>query len=367
MRRSGRRGWAVVLAAGLAVLAAFGGAARAEEDDARTKIVVGTKEAPPFSLKAEDGTWQGISIELWNGIATDLGLETTYDERDLDGLLRGVEDGTLDAAVAAITMTPEREKDIDFTHPFFTSGLGIATRGDGDVGWTAILGRVVSSAFLQAVLALAGILALAGFALWFFERKRNREQFGESAAKGLGNAFWWSAVTMTTVGYGDKAPVTLGGRLVALIWMFASIILIAGFTASIASALTVSRLEGSVHGPEDLPGLTVGTVPDTTSDAYLAREGIRRRSYGRVADALDALAKGDIDAVVYDHPLLVWLVSKDEGLQDAVTVLPRTFARQDYGIALPPESPHRELVNQALLARIKAASWNEILNRYLGP
>ena len=40
------------------------------------------------------------------------------------------------------------------------------------------------------------------------------------------SAFWWAAVTMTTVGYGDKTPVTTGGRIVGLVWMFTSVIVI---------------------------------------------------------------------------------------------------------------------------------------------
>ena len=33
------------------------------------ELVIGTKVAPPFAMKAEDGTWRGISIDLWLRIA----------------------------------------------------------------------------------------------------------------------------------------------------------------------------------------------------------------------------------------------------------------------------------------------------------
>jgi polar amino acid transport system substrate-binding protein len=33
------------------------------------ELVIGTKVAPPFAMKAEDGTWRGISIDLWQRIA----------------------------------------------------------------------------------------------------------------------------------------------------------------------------------------------------------------------------------------------------------------------------------------------------------
>lgn len=54
------------------------------------KLIVGTKLAAPFAIKNADGTWQGISIELWQTIATKLGLTYELREFDLKGLLDGV-------------------------------------------------------------------------------------------------------------------------------------------------------------------------------------------------------------------------------------------------------------------------------------
>ena len=298
-----------------------------DEPVEKRQVVVGTKEAPPFSMRDADGTWHGISIELVDRIAAQLDLEVTWREATLDELLDGVREGTFDAAAAALTVTAEREEMLDFSHAFHTSGLGIAVPREPGSGWGTVLGRVFSSAFLKAVLALVAVLAAVGLALWLFERKRNAEQFGGRAAHGIGNAFWWSAVTMTTVGYGDKAPVTWPGRAVALVWMFASIILIAGFTGSIASALTVSELESSIHGPGDLPGLTVGTVPNSTSEEYLRAHRIGQRAYGSVQEALAALRAGKVDAVVYDAPLLIHRVREDEALADALTAVSYTHLR----------------------------------------
>ena len=73
---------------------------------------------------------------------------------------------------------------------------------------------------------------------------------------------------MTTVGYGDKHPKTMGGRIVSLIWMFTGIILFSFFTATITSMLTVKQLDTSVHGLEDLKKALVGTMPYTTSENF---------------------------------------------------------------------------------------------------
>ena len=81
-------------------------------------LIVGTKEAPPFSIKTADGQWSGLSIDLWRQIATELNLAFELRELTLKQLLDGVSNRSLDAAVAALTITPEREKIFDFTHTF---------------------------------------------------------------------------------------------------------------------------------------------------------------------------------------------------------------------------------------------------------
>jgi len=232
--------------------------------------LIGTKEAPPFAMKQSDGTWRGISIELWAGLAERLGVTYEFREYDLNGLIDAVAAGEVDAGVAALTVTAEREQAFDFTHPFYTTGLAIAAQFGGG-GTVALLGRLVSWEFFAAVGLLSLVLFGIGLLVWLLERRANPEQFGGSPAEGIGSGFWWSAVTMTTVGYGDKAPSTFGGRVVGLLWMFASIIIISGFTGAIASSLTVGQLEGAVQGPADLPKVSVGTVTGSTSEAYKHR------------------------------------------------------------------------------------------------
>lgn len=327
-------------------------------------LVIGTKHAPPFAIRSPDGTWSGLSIELWREIAEELQVPYELREADLEGLLAGLADGSFDVVAAALTVTSEREARIDFSHPFQSSGLGIAVAAGGGSGWVTVLRRVFSIELLQVVGALLLVLLAAGVLVWLFERRRNPEQFGGQGARGIGAAFWWSAVTMTTVGYGDKAPVTVGGRIVGVLWMFAGVILISSFTAAITSSLTVAQLEAPVQGPEDLPDARVGTVPGSTSAAYLQRRGIPGRPFPAVEQALAALAAGEVDAVVYDAPILLYLAR--HGREKGLRVLPETFERQDYALGLPSGSPFREPLNRALLSRISRPAWRQVEERYLG-
>lgn len=330
-------------------------------------LVIATKDAAPFALKGEDGDWQGISIELWREVAATLKLEEGRDfnftEMKLPQIVAGLEDGSVDVGAAAMTMTHSREKVMDFTHGFHNPGLGIAVSNRGQRRWSAALKKVFSLAFLEVVGGMIVLLFGAGLLVYFFERRKNPEQFGGSFIKGAASGIWWAAVTMTTVGYGDKSPRSAGGRIVAVVWMFAAILLISAFTASVTSALTVTELESSVNGPEDLRRVRVATVTGSTSEDYLKARYIPRRSFETAREALDALKKREVDAVVYDAPIMKFLAYNEFG--GTVFVLPRIFERQDYAFGLPSNSPLREDINQAFLQVINP-EWDEKVRRYLG-
>ncbi len=331
---------------------------------AEKKLVVGTKIAAPFSMKKPDGSWEGISVDLWREIAKTLRLEFEFRETDLKGLIAGLKDNSMDVAVAAITVTADREEVFDFSHPFYTTGFAIAVPRKSNGGWVSVMQAVFSLKFLGILASLSALLLMVGLAVWFFERRRNPQEFGGKSFNGIASAFWWAAVTMTTVGYGDKSPKSFGGRLLAILWMFAAIILISFFTASITSTLTVSQLESSIAGPEDFPKVLVGTLPGSTSEDYLKNHMISHVSYDSLPLALRAVSAGDIDAVVYDAPLLKFLVNSK--FQKELEVLPPTFERQDYAFGFSAGSPFREEVNRILLKKIALPEWKKILFKYLG-
>ena len=315
-------------------------------------------------MRRPDGSWTGISIELIGRFSRQRGLQYELIELGLPELLSGLSDGSLDAVAAAVTMTPEREELFDFTHPFVVSGLGIGVLASDGVALGPVLDRFLSGDFIR-VFGLALIaLTLASALVWILEARKNPEQFGGGVLQGVGSALWWSAVTMTTVGYGDKAPRTLFGRLVAVVWMIAGVILISALTAAITSALTVSQLSTSIEGQDDLPDHTVATVADSTSEDYLKRKGVRTVALPSLAACADALYEGRVSAVVYDKPLLRHYVL--ENPERAFLVLPETFEQWGYGIGLPSGSDLREPLNRFLLRHLSTPEWRAVVDRHLG-
>lgn len=350
----------------MALLLFVAGPASGQQISPRHVLRVGTTSAPPFAMKMRDGHWSGISIELWREMATELGLRYRFEERTFPDLLAGLEDGSLDAGVTAITVTAEREAVMDFTHPYFITGFAIATRSEGaPLHWLRVAEHFLSLHFLFVVGVLILVLFAAGFLVWIFERRDNPEHFPGKLPKGIGEGIWWAIVTMTTVGYGDKSPKSLGGRLVATAWMFVSIIILSSFTAAITSSLTISQLGAPVKGLADLSHLRVGSIEGSTGEAFLTDHDIEAVPFSNASAALQALARRDIDAFVGDAPIMKYLINTR--YRGRLQVLPQTFEQQYYGIALLSGSNLREPLNRSLLLYIRSADWKAILRRYLGP
>jgi len=330
---------------------------------AERPLIVAVKTAPPFVIATDDG-YDGLAVALWEDIARENGWNYQYQQMGLAELLDAVAEGRADVGLGALTVTAEREQRLDFSHPLTSSGTGIAVRADDRGSWGSAIRALISPGFLKVVAALGGLLLLIGFLIWLAERRRNPEQFGGGAGSGIGNGFWFAAVTMTTVGYGDKAPITPAGRFLALLWMFAALIIVSSFTAAITSALTVQHLSARIENTDDLVGKRVGSLRDSTSAAWLSNEGFSARLFDDLDPALDQLEKGELDAVLYDAPLLNYRIS--ESHRDRLRLLPITVERQDYALALPNNSPLREALNTALLRRIAAPDWDDFLRREIG-
>ena len=169
----------------LALVVALVGILLALPAGAAEPLKVGTKEAPPFVVRRADGSLDGPSIRLWRELAEGLGVTYTLEERDLTGLLDGVRDGSLDVAVAAITVTSEREATMDFTHAFHTTGLAIVARKSERSLWVAVADTLLSRELLQLVALLGLIQLFVGTLVWLLERRHNATQFPEAVAPGV--------------------------------------------------------------------------------------------------------------------------------------------------------------------------------------
>ena len=328
----------------------------------RQKYVIGIKEAPPFAIKNPDGSWTGISVNLWESVSAKLKISFRWEERDLQGLVRGVQNGSLDAAIAAISITRDREELVDFTHPYYVTSFGIAVRPKEE-SFSALISRVFSVRFMKYVGVLLTLLLIFSSLIWIFERNKN-PAFDKSFSKGIGSGFWWAAVTMTTVGYGDKTPITTGGRSVAIIWMFVTILSFSSLIATISSGLSYDPPEHKIESVRDLGKIKVGSVKKSSSLQYLRQNHVVPKVYATALEGMQAVKNKEIDAMLYDDPLMRYLIKQGEVTN--LKLLPYGFKHQYYSICLPSGSDLREGINHILLEKTAELHWKDLLFNYLG-
>jgi polar amino acid transport system substrate-binding protein len=253
---------------------------------------------------------------------------------------------------------------MDFSQSYLKSGLSIAVPAEGShCRWLKVIENLFSPHILKAIGLLFLMSLIFGIIVWLFERQRNSELFGEGHVKGIGQGIWWAMVTMTTVGYGDKAPKTMGGRIFALIWMIFSFVFIASFTATVTTQLTISELRGKVRGFNDLYDARVGCIPGSDAFDFLVKKGVAVIPFESIEKGLLAVDNHKVDAFVQDDKILRHLAKRE--FPGRVQVVGGTFDEYFVSMALQQNSPLRIPINKALLKIMNTESWNEIMNRYI--
>jgi polar amino acid transport system substrate-binding protein len=331
---------------------------------AQRKLLVGVVSAPPAYIKTADNRWEGFSVEIWQAVAQELSLAFEFREfSNLESLLSALEQKEIDV-IPAIAVADRFESTMDFSQSYLKSGLSIAVPAEGvDYRWINVVKSIFSPHILKAIALLFLMSLIVGIIVWSFEKRRNSEMFGDGTVKGIGHGIWWAMVTMTTVGYGDKAPKTMGGRIAAIIWMIFSIVFIAAFTATITTQLTLTELRGKVHGFNDLYHARVGGIGGSEGFAFLAKKGIAVIPFESIEEGLTAVESRKIDAFVQDEKILQYLIKTE--FPGRVQVVGGTFDEYFVSIALQQNSGLRKVINQALLKFMNSDAWTELLNRYI--
>jgi len=323
----------------------------------RDTLLVGVHEDPPFIIKNNDA-FTGISTELWQRIATDLDIPYKYiSYSDVIGMIRALDYKELDISINPISSSPSRLEKFDVTQPFYISSIGVAITPSSQSQFVLFFNNFFSRNFLNVVFLLLIILFSFGTILWIVERKQNKYQF-RPGVLGLLDGLWWAAVTMTTVGYGDKTPKTNLGKTIAIIWMFTAIIIISSFTATIASTLTVNTLEGDINDLEDLKAIEkIGVVGASEGYDFAMRQNIVPfEKYRTLLQGLRALARKDIDVLIHNKASLEYLITTNQ-LNENIHLLQLSFEEQYKSFVLYKDHEYFNEINKLLLKHIQDEQW----------
>ncbi|HKK00541.1 MAG TPA: basic amino acid ABC transporter substrate-binding protein [Desulfuromonadales bacterium] len=115
----------VALCAGLVL--SVPGVSLAQNTQKKVITVGADTTFPPFEME-EHGKVTGFDIDLIHAIAKKEGLTIKMQTMDFQGLIPALQTGTIDVAVAGITITDQRAKVVDFSHPYYHSGLSLLVK-----------------------------------------------------------------------------------------------------------------------------------------------------------------------------------------------------------------------------------------------
>jgi polar amino acid transport system substrate-binding protein len=326
-------------------------------------VDVGVHLSPPF-VEKEGSNFTGMAIDLWEAVATSLGLSSNYVEyRTIGELVSAVANNEIDAAVSNITITRQRAERVGFTQPWYDAGLRIMVREEGSGGFRNVLEGLSDAGHLRAYAWLLTVIILATIGFTLFDRKFDPD-FPKRWREGTAESFY-HVMSIATVGRAPRKNL-FGwvGRIWQALWLIIGVGVIAYITSSVTSVMTAVSIERGIHSLSDLPGRTVGVFSGSVAEEFVTELGIASRPYTHINEAAEALRAGEVEAIVGDAPILEYFAHNNPELE--FDVVGSLFHPDKYGFAFHHESDLTRPATLRILELIEDETVEDLRTRYFG-
>lgn len=327
-----------------------------DESSKSPKLRVGVAGEPPGVIIPEknldtDMTVTGIAVETWDILAKALGLqyELVYDHNVLE-VLEKLANKEIDIAIGGITTTDKNITRFDFTQPVYQDSLAILVPSKSPTLWSVIR-PFLRWAFLSSIIVIFLCLFTVGNLLWLAERHHNSEQFPKSYFKGVTEGMWCALTTFSTVGYGDRYPITHLGRLIAGSWMIISVAVITTLTAGVATTIAVAfsaQPYQKLQKPSDVKGIRLATISGSTAVQWGQYYQARMVGVEHISGGISLLESNQVDGVLYTRLVLEHYLQ--ENPKAPYQLVGFNIGSQYYSIALTPNDPLTQKLNEKLLS-----------------
>ncbi|BFG14677.1 hypothetical protein CerSpe_009510 [Prunus speciosa] len=292
----------------------------------------------PFAVLYEFIPYMNSSTKKANG---------TYDE-----LLYQIELKQFDAVVGDTTIIGNRTSYVDFTLPYSATGVQMVVKvKDNERKNIWIFLKPLS---WDLWLTSAGAFIFTGIVVWILEHRINTE-FGDGSRKQqLATTLWFSFSTLV---FAHKEKVQSNWtRFVLIIWIFVVLILTQSYTASLASLLTVDKLQPAIVDVNALrqTGDYVGYHKDSfVKDLLISQfkfEKKKLKAYSSSEEFHQALSNGSknggVDAIFDESPYIKVFLAK---YCSKYIVVGPTYRTDGFGFAFPRGSPLVAHISRAIL------------------
>ena len=340
---------------------------------------IGIIESPPFVtiLKTTDAagknstTYTGYILDLIECLRIKLNftpdIQLAPSNQTYEGLIEAVVTDYYDIVVGDVTVTANRRELVGFSNAIFDNSLCILIRKTTDVDIDLLSFLRPLSRNLWSL--LLGVCLVAGVLVCLVERRHNAALVNRSISSQMAMSTWYSFGTI--VGYGvEFGAITAAGRLITASLYILSLILVASYTANLASDLTLSKSKSMISGIDDLkngkiPLHRIGIIPGTAQEDYYVREiskGIR--NYYKVAshnELYESLLTGIIDAALVDSGSVEYVTNN---LYCNLSFVPEDFEKGVFGIVTLKEWLYAKDLDVAILSLRESGTLNHLRQRW---
>jgi ABC-type amino acid transport substrate-binding protein len=338
---------------------------------------MGITHFPPC-IFTDKGTPAGFDIDLWEAVAKGIGAKTEYVEiKDFSQTFDLLRRGQIDVAMSGITMTLERERMVDFSHPYLKSGICIVTlnKAAGHSGFSmeSLLQLEVLESFLNslrsaiifqlAVTLLLLVLAVAHivYLLERFGMPVTGCEIGKGYFSGITDAVYFVILSFAT-GFCNTEAKPAAARMLNVAVIAIGIGFFSVFTALLSANFTFEKIQPEVTGADDLADVLVASERGTSSIDAARQLGAEVIQVDSIDEAYVRLLDGEVKAVITDLPNALYFISHENN--QSLVVLPDLLRTEYYAIAVRNNSRILEAINREILAMYEDGRYATIYNRW---
>ena len=318
-------------------------------------VVIGLDVATPFVFFEhnkinQESTPVGITVDFINLLAKLNKWNVKFvTSEDIIATDFSISDD-VDIVAGALTITPQRERIVDFSFPYYQAHLGILARPQQTNAFFWAIFKILT--------ALVGLIVL----LYIVGALVNKLD-GDVNIKTNHDGAWWALVTFTTTGYGDIIPKTPKGKMIAAIWMIVSMFLLSAFTGYMASGFVLLQEDNNKNEitlQEAVSDYVPITIENTSADTLLTMLDIQHIKIPDINHVRSVLEQIKTGAFVYDYDIL-----RSERIMSPILYKIKKIVdhTEQYGLIIN-NSDLREETNIGILTVLNSKEWERILNKW---
>jgi len=315
----------------------------------------------PFVISS-NGSYRGISVDLWQFVAAHENLKYKYIilTGNADEALKKLREGELDVLIGPISISSERYATVDFSYPYFLNSVGIIENTD-TTDFLRLVRVFIDVAKSPLFIGFILLFVIYVNMLWLLERGRI-PNIHPRYFLGMSHILW---THLLQKGYKD-IPLTLPGRIVSMIWVFSAAVFVTAILATVTSKLTFTLVSKPEHFMRvtELRGEFVAAVKGTHAFKEAKKIGAHVIVAESIEQAIDWLDEKRVVAVAEDYVLGKEYLEKVTYPRLHFSSL--TLSNDQYAIAVQKNSPLLAKINSAILVLEDDDLIEGLCSRYIG-